>query len=355
MGHGRVKLLLKYGRIRTLPGVLHIPKLSTSLIFVSKLDDAGVDTILGKGTCKMVRGAMVLMRGVRCGTLYKLLGRTYTNGCNSLVVPEQTNKEDKTNTIPGNKTILWHQILGNIGEKGLRTLHDKGMVEGMSNCTLDFDFCEHCIYGKHNRVRFSSGATRPKGILELIRSDVFRPVHVPSLGKSVYYVSFIDDFSRNTWIYFLRKKSEVFDKFKEFKALVENQTEKKIKVLRTDNGGELCGNEFIDFCKKCGIARQKTTPYTPKQNGVAEMMNRTLMEKARSILSGVKLGHEFWAEAVGTTCYLVNRSPSSALDDQNTHEVWTGKKPSLEHLRVFGCDAYVHVPKENRSKLDKKS
>jgi hypothetical protein len=69
----------------------------------------------------------------------------------------------------------------------------------------------------------------------------------------VYYVSFIDDFSRNTWIYFLRKKSEVFDKFKEFKALVENQTEKKIKVLRTDNGGELCGNEFEEFCKKCGI------------------------------------------------------------------------------------------------------
>jgi transposase InsO family protein len=90
----------------------------------------------------------------------------------------------------------------------------------------------------------------------------------------VYYVSFIDDFSRNTWIYFLKKKYEVFDKFKEFKALVENQTEKIIKVLRTDNGGEFCGNEFEEFCKKCGIARQKTTPYTPQQNGVAERMNR---------------------------------------------------------------------------------
>jgi hypothetical protein len=97
MGRGRVKLLLKDGRIRTLPGVLHIPKLARSLISVSKLDDAGVDTVLGKGTCKMVRGAMVLMRGVRCGTLYKLLGRTYTNGCNSYVVPEQRNKGDKTN------------------------------------------------------------------------------------------------------------------------------------------------------------------------------------------------------------------------------------------------------------------
>jgi transposase InsO family protein len=183
---------------------------------------------------------------------------------------------------------------------------------------------------------------------------VFGPVLIPSLGKSVYYVSFIDDFSRNTWIYFLRKKSEVFDKFKEFKALVENQTKKKIKVLRKDNGGEFCGNKFKELCKKCGIARQKTTPYTPQQNGVAERMNRTLMEKSRSMLSGVRLGQEFWAEVVGIECYLVNRSPSSALDDKTPHEVWSGKKPSLQHLRVFGFDAYVHVPKENRSKLDNK-
>jgi hypothetical protein len=114
------------------------------------------------------------------------------------------------------------------------------MVEGMSNCILDFDFCEHCIYGKHNRVRFSSGATREKGILELIHHDVFGTVLVPSLGNSVYYVSFIDCFSRDTGIYFLRKKSKVFDKFKEFKDQVENYIEKKIKVLRIDNGGEFC-------------------------------------------------------------------------------------------------------------------
>jgi hypothetical protein len=237
LGRGRVKLLLNNGRIRTLPGVLHIPKLARSLIFVSKLSDAGVKTVFAKNTCKMVRGAMVLMRGFHCGTMYKLLGRTYTNGCNSYVVLEQKNEGDKTNTIPEKKTM-------HIGEKGLQTLHGKGMIEGMSNCTLDFYFCENCIYGKQNRVRFPSGATRAKGILELIHSDVFGPIPIPSLGKSVYYVSFIDDFSRNTWIYFLRKKSEVFDKFKEFKALVENQTEKKIKVLRTDNGGEFYGNEF---------------------------------------------------------------------------------------------------------------
>jgi hypothetical protein len=138
--------------------------------------------------------------------------------------------------------MLWHQRLGNIGEKGLRLLHGKLMVEGISNFSLDFYFCENCVYGKKNWVRFPSSSTREKGILQLAHTNVFGPVSVPSLGKCVYYVSFIYDFSRNTWIYFLRNKSKVFDRFKEFKALVENQTEKRIKVLRTDNGGEFYGN-----------------------------------------------------------------------------------------------------------------
>jgi transposase InsO family protein len=125
-------------------------------------------------------------------------------------------------------------------------------------------------------------------------------------------------------------------------------------VLRIDNDGELCGNEFEEFCKKCGIYRKKNTPYTPQQNGVVERMNRSLMEKSRSMLSGAGLGHELWEETVGTACYLVNRSPSSTLVEKTSHEVWNGKKPSLEHIRVFGCDAYAHVPMENMSNLDNK-
>jgi hypothetical protein len=101
-------------------------------------------------------------------------------------------------------------------------MHNKGMVKDFPECNLEVKFCEHCIYGKQSLVRFPSGVTREKWILELVHSDVFGPVSVPSLGGSMYYVSFIDDFSRKTWIYFLRKKSKVFEKFKEFKSLVEN-------------------------------------------------------------------------------------------------------------------------------------
>jgi hypothetical protein len=102
--------------------------------------------------------------------------------------------------------MLWHQRLGNIREKGFRLLHGKGMVEGMSNCSMDFDLCEHCVYWKQDRVRFPFGATRVEGILQLVHNDVFRPMSVPSIGKYVYYDPFIDDFLRNAWIYLLRNK-----------------------------------------------------------------------------------------------------------------------------------------------------
>jgi transposase InsO family protein len=152
-------------------------------------------------------------------------------------------------------------------------MHNKGMVEGFHECGLEVEFCEHFIYGKQSRVRFPSGEKRANGILKLVHIDVFGSVTVPSLGGFLYYFSFIDDFSRKTWIYFPRKKSEVFEKFKEFKTLVEKQTDKNIKVLGTNNDGEFYGREFDQFCKKCGITCQNTTPYTPQQNGVSERMN----------------------------------------------------------------------------------
>ena len=145
------------------------------------------------------------------GTLYKLQGNIFIDGCNNYVVQESG---VESLAASKEKTMLWHQRLGHIGEKGLRILHGNGMVEGMSNSSLDFNFCEHCVYGKQNRVSFPSGAKRVNKILNLVHSDVFQPVSAPSLGNFVYYISFKDEFSRNTWIYFFRSKSEVFERFK---------------------------------------------------------------------------------------------------------------------------------------------
>jgi hypothetical protein len=153
IGRGRVKLRLLDGRIRTFPSVLHILGMAKNLISVRKMEDAGVKIIFEKGTCRMVQGAMVLMKGVQFGTMYNMLGITISDGCNRSIVPDIGVEEERNPIVSGEKVMLWHQRLGHIGEKGLRLLQGKGMVEGMSNCSLDFDFCEHFLYGKHNRVR----------------------------------------------------------------------------------------------------------------------------------------------------------------------------------------------------------
>ena len=124
------------------------------------------------------------MWGVWNGTLYKLQGSIVVDGCNSSVVPKSG---AEILMVSGEKTMLWHQRLGHTGEKGLRILHGEGMVEAMSNSSLDFYFCENCVYGKPNRVSFPSCSKRVKHIIELLHSDVFGPVKVPSLGKSTYY------------------------------------------------------------------------------------------------------------------------------------------------------------------------
>eukprot|EP00794_Sanderia_malayensis_P011639 gene11639-biopygen9313 len=176
-----------------------------------------------------------------------------------------------------------------------------------------------------------------------------------TMGGSRYYVTFIDDFSRYTVVHFLKKKSEVLDKFKEFVALMENLTEKKVKALRTDNEGEYISAAFQQFCSNHGIRREFTIPMNPQQNGVSERMNRTLMESTRCMLHHAELPKMFWAEALNTAVYLWNRSPTVALDGVTPYERFFGKKPDVGNLKTFGCKAFVHIPSEKRSKLDAKS
>ena len=186
--------------------------------------------------------------------------------------------------------------------------------------------------------------------MEYIHSDLWGAPSTPdSLGGCKYFISFIDDYSRKVWIYFLKSKDEAFSKFKEWKEAVENQIGKKIKCLRTDNGLEFCNKQFDKLCKDSGIKRHKTCHYTPQQNGVSERMNRTIMEKVRCMLAEAGLGQDFWAEAASTAVNIINRSPSSAIDYRLPEEMWTGKKPELNHLRLFGCSAYVHTIQEKTS------
>ena len=221
---------------------------------------------------------MVLGKGVRMGTLYKLDACTIQ--CNSTFVKSKKRVTFSTSNghsfwvpkgantlemkLPTKKKILQHQRLGHIGETGLKALKNKSLVEGLTDNDLEFELCEHWVYGKQCHVSFYSRSHNSFRVLYCIHLDVFSSVNVPSISRSVYFVSFIDDYSR-TFVCFLRSKSEVFSKFKEFKSLIENQIGRKIKCLRIDNGGKFCSAEFDRFCKDHGIQRHKTTPYTPQK------------------------------------------------------------------------------------------
>lgn len=170
-----------------------------------------------------------------------------------------------------------------------------------------------------------------------------------------YILCFIDDYSRKGWVYLLKNKSDAFTEFKTFKKMVETETGKVIKGLRTDRGGEYTSLEFSDYCKEHGIRRQLTTSYTPQQNGIAERKNRTVMNMVRSMFSNKKMPKILWPKAVKWTFYVLNRCPTIAVKNVTPQEAWSGMKPSVEHFRVWGCIVHVHIPDQKRSKLDDKS
>lgn len=152
----------------------------------------------------------------------------------------------------------------------------------------------------------------------------------------------IDDYSRKVWTCVLKSKDQSFEKFKEWKVTVENQTDKRVKHLRTDNGLEFLWGSFNQFCINSGITRHRTIPYTPRQNGVAEQMNRTITERVGYMLFEAN-SYTFWVEAVAAPTYTINRSPCTTIDLKTPKEMWSGKTPDLSNLKVFGCVAYVHT------------
>ena len=156
-----------------------------------------------------------------------------------------------------------------------------------------------------------------------------------SLGDSQYYIIFIDDCSKKVWVYFLKNKSNVFDTFKRWKAMVETETGLRLKCLRSDNGGEYIDRGFKEYCAANGIRMEKTIPRTPQQNGVAERMNRTINERARSMRLHSGLLKAFWADAVNTAVYLINCGPSVPLEYRLLEEVWSGKKDKVSSFESF--------------------
>ncbi|KAJ9700761.1 hypothetical protein PVL29_006195 [Vitis rotundifolia] len=217
--------------------------------------------------------------------------------------------------------------------------------------------CESCQLGKHTRVSFPKRLNnRAKSPFELVHTDVWGPCRTASTLGFQYFVTFIDDYSRCTWLFLMKNRAELFSIFQKFYAEIQTQFNISIRVLRSDNAREYFSAPFTSFMSHHGILHQSSCAHTPQQNGVAERKNRHLVETARTILLHSNVPFRFWGDAVLTACYLINRMPSSILHDQIPHSLLFPDQP-LYFLppRVFGCTCFVHILTPGQDKLSAKA
>ena len=326
---------------------LYVPKLSYNLLSVSKVTRSGKSFTFTESCCHLLdEKRNVVATGSKVGNMY------YLNCIDEL----GTTHEATICSSGETKEEIWHRRFGHLGLKNLQKLATDQLVNGLDyNVTKNIKFCEPCVDRKLHRSSFpKSGCRRATKLLEIVHSDVCGRLEAKSLSGAEYFVTFIDDKSIYVWIYILKNKSEVFKKIQEWKSMVEKSSGEKIKTLRSDNGDEYTSKEFEDYLKKNGIRHERTVPKTPEQNGVAERMNRMLVETVRAMLSDSKLPKKFWAEALSTASYVRNRSPTTAVKAMTPYEAWKDYKPNGNHLRIFGCSAYAHITKDERSKMDPK-
>ncbi|CAH1440299.1 unnamed protein product [Lactuca virosa] len=255
---------------------------------------------------------------------------------------------DSSNSM--DKACLWHCRLGHVNKKRIAQLQKDGVLESFD--LRDDDVCESCLLGKMTKSPFTGTCERGEVLLDLIHTDVCGPFRSTTRDVNRFYVTFTDDYSRYGYIYLIKHKSETFEKFKEFKQEVENQLGRKIKMLRSDRGGEYLSLEFHEYLKECGIVSQLTPPRTPQLNGVAARRNRTLLDMVRSMMSRASLPISFWGYALETAAHILNLVPTKKVA-KTPHEMWIGKAPPLAHIKVWGCEAFVR--RETHDKLEPRS
>ncbi|GJV37537.1 gag-pol polyprotein [Tanacetum coccineum] len=221
---------------------------------------------------------------------------------------------------------LWHSRLGHVSGSSLRFLASIGALE-----KLDANDISH------------------------LHSDVWGPSPVYTKGGSRYYILFIEDFTRYTWVYLMKRMFDFLTILKEFRALVKTQHSTVIKCFRNDLGGECTSNELFGLLKSDGTIYQSSCTDTPQQNSVAERKHRHLVETTRSFLLAVDVPNVFWGEAVLTAAYVINRIPTAHNSGLSLFEKLYGILPDYSSLCVFGCTCFVLKPHVERMKLTSKS
>ena len=242
-GIGTITFQRELGKPFQLKNVMHVPGLKKNLVSVAMLEDRGYDVVFSSGIAYLRHKAtgQVKKIGIRVKNLYML----QVDGCGAMIGKAET-------VVSRDEGELWHRRLGHLHHGALKIMQQ--ISTGLPRGTLaQSDQCKGCTLGKYAKSTFHEKENRASVILERIHTDVCGPFSVASTAKHRYYVIFVDDFSRKCWIFFMQKKDQTFSKFCEFKALLEKESGKKVKALRSDNGGEYISNKFKDFCSREGI------------------------------------------------------------------------------------------------------
>ncbi|GJR56782.1 putative ribonuclease H-like domain-containing protein [Tanacetum coccineum] len=255
------------------------------------------------------------------------------------------------------ESMLWNRRLGHINFKTINKLVKDNLVRGLPTKRFENDqTCVACLKGKQHRAscksKFLNPITKP---LFMLHMYLFGPTFVSSLMHKKYCLVVTDDYSRFTWVFFLTTKDETSEILKNFIKEIENLVDKKVKIIRSDNGTEFKNKVMDDFCREKGIKREYSVARTPQQNGVAERRNRTLIEAARTMLADSKLPTTFWAEAVSTACYVQNRVLVVKPHNKTPYELFRGFKPALSFMRPFGCHVTILNTLDSLGKFDGKS
>lgn len=341
---GSGEFMFETNRI-TVNDILHVPEMKVNLLSVYGMVCNGNRIVFDRDGCKIYNKFNVLIASCKPENgIYKLKLKPITQQCMNA-------EQQETDAM------LWHRRFGHLNFQTIQKLRDS--VDGVciNNEKRDIIRCKVCPMGKQHRKPFKSSKTLSTSTLQLIHSDLCGPMENKSMGGSRYMLTLTDDFSRKTFVYFLTSKhgNQILDSVKNFANAVENETEGKIKCIRTDNGTEYVTDVLKKFFDDRGYKHELTCTYTPEQNGVAERANRTIVERAKCMLFDADLTLKFWAEACGMAVYLMNRTPRMRLGDKTPEEMWTGKKPNVTYLKIFGSKVMVHVPKEKRTKWLTKS
>ncbi|GJW62113.1 ribonuclease H-like domain-containing protein [Tanacetum coccineum] len=252
---------------------------------------------------------------------------------------------------------LWHRRLGHINFKNLNKLVKGNLVRGLPSKVFKNDHtCVACHKGKQHRASCKAKLERLISVpLHTLHMDLFGPTSVKSINHASYCLVITDDCTRFSWVFFLASKDETSGILQTFIRQIENQLNHKVKIIRSDNGTEFKNRDMLEFCGNKGIKQEYSNARTPQQNGVAERMNRTLIEAARTMLADSLLPTTFWAEAVSTACYIFNRVRVTKPQNKTPYELLFGHKPIISYIRPFGCHVTILDTLSVLGKFDGKS